>query len=190
MIRIQVNCSGIKNAGIKGLDSVINAVIIISAWSSGNSFLYISSRSLYSMAVAGNAPAVFKKCTKNGVPYMAVFASAIFTPLAYLNCASSGSTVFTWFVNLTNTSGFISCKLPFYLGTRCVYLPLSSNEGVVQDYFHWGILIGARDLLLYCIPSIPKSLHSPGLDRPPISQLDATLRGMDCTCHVCYTGTD
>ncbi|KAL8792203.1 MAG: hypothetical protein Q9195_005225 [Heterodermia aff. obscurata] len=99
---------GIKNAGIKGLDSVINAVIIISAWSSGNSFLYISSRSLYSMAVAGNAPPVFKKCTKKGVPYMAVFASAIFTPLAYLNCGSSGSTVFTWFVNLTNTSGFIS----------------------------------------------------------------------------------
>ena len=111
---------GIKNAGIKGLDSVINAVIIISAWSSGNSFLYISSRSLYSMAVAGNAPAVFKKCTKKGVPYMAVLASAVFTPLAYLNCGSSGSTVFTWFVNLTNTSGFISwiCCCIVYLRFR------------------------------------------------------------------------
>ena len=99
---------GIKNAGISGLPSVVNAVIIISAWSSGNSFLYISSRSLYSMAVAGNAPPVFKKCTKRGVPYVAVLTSALFMPLAYLNCGSSGSTVFTWFVNLTNTSGFIS----------------------------------------------------------------------------------
>ena len=99
---------GIRNAGIHGLESVINAVIILSAWSSGNSFLYISSRSLYSLAVAGNAPAIFRKCTSKGVPYVAVMTSALFMPLAYLNCASSGSTVFTWFVNLTNTSGFIS----------------------------------------------------------------------------------
>lgn len=99
---------GISNAGIHGLGSVVNAVIITSAWSSANSFLYISSRSLYSLAIAGNAPAVFKKCTKGGVPYMAVGASACFSVLAYLNCGDSGSTVFTWFVNLTNTSGFIS----------------------------------------------------------------------------------
>ena len=51
---------------------------------------------------------------------MAVFASAIFSPLAYLNCGSSGSTVFTWFVNLTNTSGFISwiCCCIVYLRFR------------------------------------------------------------------------
>lgn len=92
---------GIADAGISGLGSLINAVIITSAWSSGNSFLYMSSRSLYSLAVAGNAPRIFTKCTKQGVPYMAVIASALFSPLAYLNCANSGSVVFAWFVNLT-----------------------------------------------------------------------------------------
>lgn len=68
---------GITNAGIPILDSIINGGecldslwcamvgsrgvgIIISAWSSGNSFLYLSSRSLYSLAVTGNAPRVFK----------------------------------------------------------------------------------------------------------------------------------
>ncbi len=59
---------GIANAGISALPSIINAVIITSAWSSGNSFLYMSSRSLYSLAVAGNAPRIFTKCTKKGVP--------------------------------------------------------------------------------------------------------------------------
>lgn len=63
---------GIQTAKIQVLPSIINVVIIISAWSSGNSFLYISSRSLYSLAVAGNAPAVFKKCAKRGVPYIAI----------------------------------------------------------------------------------------------------------------------
>jgi len=87
---------GIKNAGIPVLDSIVNAVIITSAWSSGNSFLYLSSRSLYSLAVSGNAPRIFKSCTKKGVPYAAVMASCIFLPLAYLNRASSGSTVFNW----------------------------------------------------------------------------------------------
>jgi yeast amino acid transporter len=51
---------GIKEAGIHVLDHIINAVIIISAWSSGNSFLYLSSRSLYSLALSGNAPRFFK----------------------------------------------------------------------------------------------------------------------------------
>ena len=111
---------GIANAGISGLGSVVNAVIITSAWSSGNSFLYMSSRSLYSLAVAGNAPAIFKKCSKRGVPYNAVAASALFSVLAYLNVGSSGSTVFSWFVNLTNTSGFISwiCCCIVYLRFR------------------------------------------------------------------------
>jgi amino acid transporter len=115
---------GIANAGISGLPSVINAVIITSAWSSGNSFLYMSSRSLYSLAVAGNAPRIFTRCTKHGVPYMAVIASALFSPLAYLNCANSGSIVFSWFVNLTNTSGFISwiCCSIVYLRFRKAYL--------------------------------------------------------------------
>ncbi|KAF2644300.1 histidine permease [Massarina eburnea CBS 473.64] len=99
---------GIKNAGIPVLDSIINAGIIISAWSSGNSFLYLSSRSLYSLALSGNAPRVFKTCTKTGVPYPAVIASSLFCALAYLNVASSGAVVFNWFVNLTNSSGFIS----------------------------------------------------------------------------------
>lgn len=111
---------GIDLVGIKGLGSVINAVVITSAWSSGNSFLYMSSRSLYSLAVAGNAPKIFTKCTKNGVPYMAVIASSLFCPLAYLNCAESGAVVFNWFVNLTNTSGFISwiCCCIVYLRFR------------------------------------------------------------------------
>lgn len=145
---------GITNAGIHGLGSVVNAVIITSAWSSGNSFLYISSRSLYSLAIAGNAPAVFKRCTKGGVPYMAVMASACFTALAYLNVGSSGSTVFTWFVNLTNTSGFISwiCCCIVYLRFRkacrvqgVTDLPYHS---VMQPYGAWIALVGFTILVL------------------------------------------
>ncbi|KAJ5087203.1 hypothetical protein N7456_010819 [Penicillium angulare] len=95
-------------AGIKALDSVINAVILISALSSGNSFLYLATRSLYSLAITGNAPRIFAKCTKSGVPYNAVAACSVFLALAYLNVSSTGAAVFNWFVNLINTGGFQS----------------------------------------------------------------------------------
>lgn len=68
----------IRNAGIKGLDSVINAVIITSALSSGNSYLFMSSRSLYSLAVEGRAPKIFTRCNRYGLPYYAVCASSLF----------------------------------------------------------------------------------------------------------------
>lgn len=60
----------IANAGIDVLPSIVNAVILISAWSSGNSFLYISSRALYSLAIQGSAPRIFKTCNRWGVPYV------------------------------------------------------------------------------------------------------------------------
>jgi amino acid transporter len=132
---------GIKNAGINVLDSIINAGIIISAWSSGNSFLYLSSRSLYSLALSGNAPAFFKACTKRGVPYRAVACSSLFCALAYLNVASNGAVVFNWFVNLTNESAFLSwiCCCIVYLRFR----KAARVQGITELPYHsnlqpWG----------------------------------------------------
>ncbi|TPR06450.1 hypothetical protein CAN33_0021475 [Aspergillus niger] len=88
----------IKRAGIHGLDSVVNAVIITSAWSSANSYLYMSSRTLYSLARAGSAPKIFTRCTRHGVPYYAVLCSSLFSLLAYMDCSSGASTAFNWFV--------------------------------------------------------------------------------------------
>lgn len=111
---------GIANAGIDVLPSIVNAVILLSAWSSGNSFLYMSVRSLYSLAIAGNAPAIFKKCTKSGVPIYAVGVSSLFALLSYLNVSNEGGVVFDWFVNLTNTWGLISwvCCMIIYVRFR------------------------------------------------------------------------
>src|SRR5699024_2423013 len=94
----------IKNAGIPALDHIVNAAILTSAWSAGNSFLYMSSRSLYSLSVSGNAPSIFKTCNRWGVPYLAVLVSALFSALAYLSVGNSSSVVFNWLVNFTNTS--------------------------------------------------------------------------------------
>ncbi|PQK08850.1 hypothetical protein BB8028_0001g09220 [Beauveria bassiana] len=99
---------GIKAAGIPVLDSIINAVIVLSAWSTGNSFLYVASRALYSLALSGNAPRIFARCTKHGIPHYATALSACFAALAYMNLGSTGSVVFNWLVNIVNTGAFQS----------------------------------------------------------------------------------
>ena len=98
---------GIRRAGIHGLDHVINAVIITSAWSAANSFLYAGSRSLFSLAMTSQAPKIFTRCI-NGVPYVAVLATAALGSLAYLGVSSGSATVFAWFLNLTTIGGYIA----------------------------------------------------------------------------------
>ena len=99
---------GIQNAGIGGLNHAINAAILTSAWSAGNSFLYSASRVLYSMALNKQAPKFFSVTNKRGVPYVAVLFTWLFSLLAYLNVSNTGATVFNWFVNISTISGFIA----------------------------------------------------------------------------------
>jgi len=99
---------GIQRAGIGGLNHAINAAILTSAWSAGNSFLYSGSRVLYSMSLNGQAPKFFSIASKRGIPYVAVLFTWCISLLAYLNVSNTGATVFNWFVNISTISGFIA----------------------------------------------------------------------------------
>lgn len=99
---------GIQKVGIPVLNHIINAAILTSAWSAGNSFLYSGSRVLYSLALNDQAPRFFRITNRNGVPWVAVLFTWAFGLLAYLNVSNSGSKVFTWFSNISTISGFIA----------------------------------------------------------------------------------
>ncbi|KAL6238858.1 proline-specific permease [Aspergillus navahoensis] len=101
----------IQNAGIGGLNHVVNAAILISAWSSGNAWCYAGSRTLYSLAGEGQAPKIFTRTNRSGVPYVAVLATWTIGLLSFLNLSSSGQTVFYWFTNITTVGGFINWVL-------------------------------------------------------------------------------
>jgi amino acid transporter len=60
------------------------------------------------MAKNNQAPAVFARTTRFGVPYVAVLATWLIGCLAYLNVSNDGATVFTWFMNISTISGFIA----------------------------------------------------------------------------------
>lgn len=75
----------IRQAGINALPSIVNACILISAWSAGNSYCWVGSRMIVAMTTDYQLPQVFGKVTKKGVPYVAVIAAWLFGPLAYLS---------------------------------------------------------------------------------------------------------
>jgi amino acid transporter len=144
----------IKNAGIPALDHIINALIIISAWSAGNSFLYLSSRSLYALALSGNAPRCFKACSRTGVPYLCVAASSLFCFLAYLNVTKSSAIVFNWFVNLTNTSGFISwimCSIIYLRFRKATFAQHITDLPYRSRLQPWGSWIAMISFTFLCL---------------------------------------
>ena len=99
---------GVQRVGIPVLNNILNAVILTSAWSAGNSFVYSGSRVLYSMAVNGQAPKFFRTTNRWGVPWAAVVATWSVGLLAFLNVSNNTAQVFSWFVNISTISGFIA----------------------------------------------------------------------------------
>jgi amino acid transporter len=99
----------IKNSGITALPSIVNACILVSAWSAGNSYCYVGSRMLVALAADNQMPQFFAKVNRQGVPYWAVLASFAFGPLAYLSLGSGGaSQAFTWLLNLSTVAGLLA----------------------------------------------------------------------------------
>ncbi|PWI67030.1 hypothetical protein PCL_04536 [Purpureocillium lilacinum] len=113
----------IANAGIRTLPSIINAVVLSSAWSAGNSFFYASTRVLYSAALDGKAPRILR-WERFGVPYGCVAATTALSCLVYLNVNNRSSEVFFWISNLSAVSTLIVWAsvsytyLRFYYGLR------------------------------------------------------------------------
>lgn len=125
----------IRNAGISGLPSVVNAGILTSAWSAGNSYLYMSSRSLYSLALTGQAPKIFTRCNRQGLPVYAVIAASCFAPLAYLSVGSQSGVVFNWFISLTNSAGYTSWIVCSVILIR--FRKACQVQGVTPPYRTW-----------------------------------------------------
>ncbi|MDV7539397.1 amino acid permease, partial [Acinetobacter baumannii] len=66
-----------KIVGIPYADSILNFIVIVAALSAMNSMLYISTRMLFSLSRAGDAPKVFGRISSKGVPVNALLLSAV-----------------------------------------------------------------------------------------------------------------
>ncbi|EGY15208.1 hypothetical protein VD0002_g5630 [Verticillium dahliae] len=95
-------------AGIRAIPSVVNAVVITSAWSASNQSLLSGTRVLYSLALKGQAPRVFLRTTSWGTPYVCVLLFTAFMFLSFMSLSNGAMTVFWWFVDLTSAGVLVS----------------------------------------------------------------------------------
>lgn len=120
-----------ERAGMAAAASVMNAVILTSVLSAGNSTMYSGSRLVFSMARNKTAPKLFGQVTRHGVPIYAVIFTAVVSSAAFLTSQVGDSVVYTWLYNATGLAGFIAwlgiciAHLRFRAGYKAQGRPMS-----------------------------------------------------------------
>ncbi|HEY4392212.1 MAG TPA: amino acid permease, partial [Paenibacillus sp.] len=97
-----------ERAGLAFAASAMNAVILTSVLSAGNSGMYASSRVLYSLAQRGKAPQFLGKLNRHGIPMNALLLTASVGMIAFLASLFGDGVVYTWLLNASGMCGFIT----------------------------------------------------------------------------------
>ncbi|KAI0155573.1 amino acid transporter-like protein [Pestalotiopsis sp. NC0098] len=144
------------NSGIKYVPSIINAVVITSAWSAANSGMLSGSRTLFGLARENRAPKIFTRLNRFGIPYVSVGLFSLFLCLAYMTLSASASLVFEWLVNLVSVAALVNWSIILITYLRFQYgcraqgidrreLPWAAP---LQPYLSWASLVMFILLLL------------------------------------------
>ncbi|WMZ63347.1 exonuclease subunit SbcD [Staphylococcus pseudintermedius] len=96
-----------KNAGLAFAASFMNAVILTSVLSAGNSGMYASTRMLYSMGKDGLASKAFSRTNKNGTPILSMLSTALIVVLIFVLQHVSGD-AYEYIVAASGLTGFIA----------------------------------------------------------------------------------
>ncbi|WVQ77053.1 hypothetical protein IAR50_006732 [Cryptococcus sp. DSM 104548] len=148
----------IENAGIKALPSIVNAVLLISAWSAGNSDMYAASRTFYAMALDGQLPRIFRRCTKSGLPIWSLVITGAFGLLAYMNTGGeTAAEAFNWLYNISTITAIVTwwtillSYLRFYYGLKVQGISRDDfpYRAPLQPYLSWVSFIFFTVVILF-----------------------------------------
>jgi amino acid transporter len=134
-----------NNLGITVLPHITNALLVTSIFSAGNAYTYYGTRSLYGLALQGQAPGVLRRCTKAGVPIYCLCIVIVFPFLAFLNVSSGSAQVLTWLTNIITAAQVIDyiiicvTYLFFYRALRAQNIDRRTLPyyGYFQPYSAW-----------------------------------------------------
>ncbi|KAM5342990.1 hypothetical protein ACJ41O_013956 [Fusarium nematophilum] len=96
-----------SNMGVGVLPHVTNALLVTSIFSAGNAFCYYGSRSLYGLALEGQAPRFLLRCTSFGLPIYCLLVVMLFPCLAFLAVSNDSALVLTWLTNIITAAQII-----------------------------------------------------------------------------------
>ena len=94
--------------GLKGFDSFMNVIILISVVSIGVSAVYGGSRTLTALAQQSYAPKIFTYVDRSGRPLMSVLLCIAFGPLAYISLSATGTVIFEWLLSLSGLAALFT----------------------------------------------------------------------------------
>lgn len=97
-----------QRAGIAGTASLMNAVILTSILSAGNSGMYVSTRMLHGMGVSGQAPRLFSRTNRRGVPVAALLVTSLVGAFCFIASLIGDGGAYVWLVNASGLAGFIT----------------------------------------------------------------------------------
>ncbi|KAG0645245.1 General amino-acid permease GAP2 [Hyphodiscus hymeniophilus] len=98
----------INSAGITGLDSVMNAVIMISVLSVANSSMYGSTRTLAALAEQGQAPKILGYIDRKGRPLVSIALASAIGLISFLYLSPVQGPAFTWLLALSGLSSIFT----------------------------------------------------------------------------------
>lgn len=90
------------------LPSIVNAAVLVSLFSTTNSFVFAASRSLLGLAQRGQAPKILARTSKRGVPYVAILLTLVVGCLSYLSVSAGSVKVLNWWINLVTAAQLVS----------------------------------------------------------------------------------
>lgn len=122
-------------AGITVVPSIINAVVLTSAWSASNQSLLAGTRILYGLALKRQAPQIFLRTTKWGIPYVCVIFQTLVATLAYMSLSEGALTVFYWFLNLTACGTLITWSVILFNHIRL--RQALKKQGIAREELPW-----------------------------------------------------
>ncbi|KAJ7052202.1 general amino acid permease AGP2 [Mycena amicta] len=117
------------------LAHVVNAAVMLSIFSAGNSYVYNASRTLYGLALEGRVPRVFARCSKSGVPVYCVLVAMSFSLLAFMQVGNASAVVLIWITRFGTVSAMAN-----YAMIAITYLRFSAAlqaQGISRASLPW-----------------------------------------------------
>lgn len=95
-------------AGLAFAASFMNAIILTSVLSAGNSLMYASTRMLYAMALEGKAPFIFSRLSSRHIPFNALLFNTMIACTAFFSSFLGTGTVYTLLINISGVTVFFA----------------------------------------------------------------------------------
>ncbi|KAI9505456.1 amino acid permease/ SLC12A domain-containing protein [Coemansia spiralis] len=96
-----------QKAGARWAAHLMNAIVLVTVLSAGNSGLYACTRVLWVLANEGKAPRLFRRVTKAGVPIWALAFTALWSTIIFCISLAGNQDVYVFLINLSGLSGIL-----------------------------------------------------------------------------------